>query len=282
MPKLDAADTGRLLAGLDDLYALGPLGDFPERALAVASELVRCEMASYNEIDLRTGGFKVVADPLPPKADELNAAFAQFAHQHPVIEHVRRTGDPRALTISDFVRPNQFRRCELYGEMFRHVGTEEQLSATFTAVPGQVILAVALGRTRPFTDRDREVLDALRPHLARAYRNALAYEAALVQRSMSSDADLSRVRLSRLTDRQLELLALIAAGRSNAQAALTLGLSVGTVKKHLEHIFARLGVDSRLGAARVYLDGVAPRSVWWSVDGVASALKPVGGEPYHP
>jgi DNA-binding CsgD family transcriptional regulator len=89
---------------------------------------------------------------------------------------------------------------------------------------------------------------------------------------MASSADLNQVRLGRLTDRQRELLALVAAGHSNARAALMLGLSVGTVKKHLEHIFDRLGVDSRLAAARVYLDGAATQPDWWSVEGVVSTL----------
>jgi hypothetical protein len=66
MPKLDPIDSSRLLAGLDQLYALGPMSEFSCRALDVARGLVSCEVASFNEFDLRSGAFRVVADPLPP------------------------------------------------------------------------------------------------------------------------------------------------------------------------------------------------------------------------
>ncbi len=51
-----------------------------------------------------------------------------------------------------------------------------------------------------------------------------------------------------LTDRELEILELIAKGMSNAEAATALGLSPGTVRTHLEHIYAKLDVSNRTEA----------------------------------
>jgi len=51
-----------------------------------------------------------------------------------------------------------------------------------------------------------------------------------------------------LTDRELEILELIAKGMSNAEAAKALGLSPGTVRTHLEHIYAKLDVSNRTEA----------------------------------
>jgi DNA-binding NarL/FixJ family response regulator len=51
-----------------------------------------------------------------------------------------------------------------------------------------------------------------------------------------------------LTDRELEILELIARGMSNAEAARALGLSPGTVRTHLEHIYAKLDVSNRTEA----------------------------------
>jgi len=48
-----------------------------------------------------------------------------------------------------------------------------------------------------------------------------------------------------LTERQRELLELIAQGRDNAQIAATLGLSEKTVRNHITGIFARLDVENR-------------------------------------
>jgi DNA-binding NarL/FixJ family response regulator len=48
-----------------------------------------------------------------------------------------------------------------------------------------------------------------------------------------------------LTSREIEVLTRVAQGDSNPQIAAALVLSVRTVTTHLEHIFAKLGCDSR-------------------------------------
>ena len=51
-----------------------------------------------------------------------------------------------------------------------------------------------------------------------------------------------------LTDREVEVLRLIARGSANKQAAAALGISAKTVGRHLEHIYAKAGVTTRAGA----------------------------------
>jgi DNA-binding NarL/FixJ family response regulator len=53
-----------------------------------------------------------------------------------------------------------------------------------------------------------------------------------------------------LTDREREILGLVAAGVPNKQIALRLGIRAKTVKSHLTHIFRHIGVSDRLQAAR--------------------------------
>jgi ATP/maltotriose-dependent transcriptional regulator MalT len=52
-----------------------------------------------------------------------------------------------------------------------------------------------------------------------------------------------------LTARELEVLRLVAGGRSNRQIAEALVISEHTVARHLQNIFAKLGVSSRTGAS---------------------------------
>jgi DNA-binding CsgD family transcriptional regulator len=52
-----------------------------------------------------------------------------------------------------------------------------------------------------------------------------------------------------LTRREAEVLLWIARGQSNAEIAFSLHISPRTVKKHLEHVFRKLGVKTRLAAA---------------------------------
>ena len=51
-----------------------------------------------------------------------------------------------------------------------------------------------------------------------------------------------------LTARQLEVLRLVVAGRSNAEIAAELFLAKKTVEHHVSAVFAKLGVDSRAKA----------------------------------
>jgi DNA-binding CsgD family transcriptional regulator len=52
-----------------------------------------------------------------------------------------------------------------------------------------------------------------------------------------------------LTDREVEVLTWVADGKTNAEIGLILGTSPRTVQKHLEHVFEKLGVDTRTAAA---------------------------------
>lgn len=69
--------------------------------------------------------------------------------------------------------------------------------------------------------------------------------------------ELSRTRLPRpqlgLTGREIEVLALVAAGRSNRQIGSELVLSERTVARHVSNIFAKLDVSSRAAATAIAL-----------------------------
>jgi DNA-binding CsgD family transcriptional regulator len=57
------------------------------------------------------------------------------------------------------------------------------------------------------------------------------------------------LRTAGLTPREADVVAQLALGRSNADAAAALGVSLRTVHKHLQHAFPKLGVHSRSDAA---------------------------------
>jgi DNA-binding NarL/FixJ family response regulator len=54
--------------------------------------------------------------------------------------------------------------------------------------------------------------------------------------------------LGALTEREREVLSLVATGKANRQIATVLGISEHTVARHLSNIFDKLGVESRTAA----------------------------------
>lgn len=71
----------------------------------------------------------------------------------------------------------------------------------------------------------------------------------LVAAALGLPPERGRSSLAGLTARQLEVLALLAAGMSNGQIAQTLFVSEHTVKSHVHSILHKLGVASRTQAA---------------------------------
>jgi DNA-binding CsgD family transcriptional regulator len=56
-----------------------------------------------------------------------------------------------------------------------------------------------------------------------------------------------------LTAREREILGLVAEGSTNAEVAERLWVSPGTVRKHLDNIYAKLGVHTRTAAVTHFL-----------------------------
>jgi DNA-binding NarL/FixJ family response regulator len=59
----------------------------------------------------------------------------------------------------------------------------------------------------------------------------------------------NRNKTAKLTNRELEVLRQMVAGQSNQKIAVMLAISEKTVEKHLEEIYSKLGVKSRVAAA---------------------------------
>ena len=103
--------------------------------------------------------------------------------------------------------------------------------------------------------RIEEVLARLNTHVriaraAREDREALA-QAAVRQQALplSAPPESDRLLQASLTPRETEVLTWLARGKTNRDIAEILGMSHRTVNKHLEHIFEKLGVETRAAAA---------------------------------
>ncbi|MDX2380459.1 MAG: response regulator transcription factor [Acidimicrobiia bacterium] len=111
-------------------------------------------------------------------------------------------------------------------------------------------------------DRVREVVDAGAngylvksvdaASLARAVRSAAAGQSSFSPEAMTALTEVPAVNLlTALTSREQEIIALIAEGRTNAEIADRLALSIFTVKNHVSSILMKLQVQTRTEAAAV-------------------------------
>ncbi|QCQ93145.1 response regulator [Rhodococcus sp. SGAir0479] len=86
-----------------------------------------------------------------------------------------------------------------------------------------------------------------------ALRDAVAGRSALSPPVASRVLDRMRRPDQALTAREAELLTLLAEGLTNKELGKRLFISEATVKTHLAHIYAKLGVDSRAAAVSIAL-----------------------------
>ena len=64
----------------------------------------------------------------------------------------------------------------------------------------------------------------------------------------------ARLRNAELTDREVEIVRLMVAGKSNKEIGASLKITEGTVKVHVSHLLAKLGAGGRAEAIRIALD----------------------------
>jgi DNA-binding NarL/FixJ family response regulator len=99
--------------------------------------------------------------------------------------------------------------------------------------------------------------DASRREVVAAVRQVLSGEspldpklsAQLIRRLASQSRDAPATHGDELTQREMDVVRLIAEGKTNAEIAQSLIISVGTVKVHVERIIGKLGVSDRTQAA---------------------------------
>lgn len=74
-----------------------------------------------------------------------------------------------------------------------------------------------------------------------------------------SETDSSPLQQLGLSAREAEVLLLLTRGQQTKQIAETLGISTGTAKKHLEHVYRKLGVRNATGAVAQAFDALSAR-----------------------
>jgi len=239
---------------VESLTELDDPGSFAGLALPGLARLVGCDSLTFTVLGAEPGQASVTRYPDGASSQDIEAAFAAYVHEHPLVNHYRETADAHPVMISDFLSRRAFRRLNLYGEYFRWIPVEYQMGFGLP-VGGPEVIGIALNRAeRDFAEDDRDLLNVIRMPLVTALQRAR-------QRQLAGPTDLTDLTdlsdLSDLTDREIRVLRLAALGRTNRAIARALDISPRTVAKHLEHIYRKLDVTSRTSAV---LAALADRS----------------------
>lgn len=98
-----------------------------------------------------------------------------------------------------------------------------------------------------------QVLARVAAHLrtARSLQNAREHVRSSRPALSEQQAQQELAQRFQLTSRELEVLHWVACGKTNRDIGDILGLSPRTVNKHLEHVYVKLGVETRTAAAAV-------------------------------
>jgi DNA-binding CsgD family transcriptional regulator len=232
-------DLKRLCAVVDKAHLAASDEAIPHSLLLALHDLVPCDEISYQVIAPARKEFlygqDLVGTPcvLEANRDRFEEFFWPAYWSSLVCSYPQQTDDKTGVRrATDFLSASEFRGSPV-GELFRLQDSRFNIMVPL-AIEGDVDYRIELWRSEgpDFSDREQMLLTLLRPHLA---------ELELAQRRRRANP--------LLTPRQTELLQLVANGLTNRQVATRLSLSEGTVRRHLENIYQRLGVASRTAAA---------------------------------
>jgi DNA-binding CsgD family transcriptional regulator len=189
MGLLNQSDLRPLLKFMTEIYSVRGSDEFIRCIVSGIPKLIPSKITTYDEMETSKGRSKNWGVPEGIITPEYQQAWERVMLGHPVLRHFQRTGESKALRISDFQTASQFHGTALYKDHCRPLGVEDELCLAF-AGRGPVTNLLALHRGRQFSERDRLMLDIVGPHIIQAWRNAqvtedLKRELRLVERAVA-------------------------------------------------------------------------------------------------
>ncbi|MDQ6745286.1 MAG: helix-turn-helix transcriptional regulator [Actinomycetota bacterium] len=173
MEDLRASDLRAVLGALGELRDLEDPAEFPAAVIRVMENVVAADVPSYNAVDLRTRTVVAMAPrrSLFPDAEEL---VGRYAHQDPTVAYYTSTADGSARRLSDFLTRRSLHKLDIYNLVYRQLQLEHMISIVLSdrgrgtrSSATQVRLSFGR-RSLRFSERDRAVLNTIRPFLLRA------------------------------------------------------------------------------------------------------------------
>ena len=177
--------------------------------------------------------------------DNLSSYESYYQFRDPITPALQRRR--RTTSVNEVISRPALERSEFFNDFLARDGLYYGINYYAYAGGANIgDLRIWRGRGKEdFSRREIEIVDAIGPAFTNAMRRALAREGG--GRSGASPGGLMERIASetRLTAREKEIARSAALGKTDMEVARALGISVTTVRTHLRHIFAKLGVSNR-------------------------------------
>jgi len=224
--------------------------------------LAASELTSLSLCDLLSGHRHTVGLASGSIGAAARAGFDRHFHAHPLVRYHGYEGGADTRRISDSVPFSAFRETALFDEYYRQVGIDHAVALPLHVGGGWLVGFVLNRRGSDFSNREVSLLDRVRPAIGRLFRRSAWLERlrSMWLHDCGATATSLPASLPGLTVRERDVLGWVAAGKTDRDIADILAISSRTVHKHLEHVYAKLGVETRTAAVmRALAFGPTPR-----------------------
>jgi DNA-binding CsgD family transcriptional regulator len=240
-------------------YELGGIPDpvaYLDAMLELLDELFPSDAIGWNAVDAEAGTVTIRGTPAEVYNGPVAAStLADLKDDHPMIlSYLADPDDDRTpRRLADLVTRQELHRTRTYAELLKPLGIEQQLTVlTARRFPSAGRCWTFARTSRPWSDRELALATTLQPVLVTLDSAAEPYAKVPVSsqgaKSGPAERRLPQQRRDpgRLTAREVEVLGLVARGLTAVACGHLLRISPATVRKHLEHVYEKLGVHDRL------------------------------------
>lgn len=209
-----------------------------ERLLGPIAELTQADFAGWHRIGFGERSAVAAMWPDPTLGARAEEHLQERLETHPLLCHYAHQRTLAVLDVRDVSSISEWRRSVAYEVISNEYGVREQVAIP-VAYAGGAFLCYAIGKGRhTFDQRERDIATWIQRALMRLHSHEHAGAC------------------DRLTKRELAVLDAMSSGVTRVAAAHSLSMSPRTLDKHLEHVYAKLGVNSLVAALSV---GSSPR-----------------------
>jgi len=187
----------------------------------------------------------VLREPLchPPHFTQMENRY-MLVRDKDFSDWITRRKNPFIIRMSDMIEDEEREQTEYYKLAYEPYGVHHVVYVTI-ASRNQTLGLLALYRKKEdedFDEGDIFWLELLNEHLNQRFYQ----EVGIKEKSGAMAPDeYQLMQTYQLTMRELEIVHLILEGKTNDQIWLSLGISLNTLKKHLQNIYRKTGVKSR-------------------------------------